>query len=255
MVSVTGRIKSIKQPRGGFIAPKEFSSTELIDEKQLYENENIHPIIVGLTVDYMTRYMLGANKKEAFKISLKGAEIVQESNLAESLLTVIEGLDDESIINASKLTGFDVIVRAGTKMYKSESVASIYPDAETIKNIRTMVERSLNFFDEYGPITKDGFTFEYDGYTSLVNTGDGDFLTETTLWDFKVSKAEPKKEATLQLLMYYLMGIRSIHEEFKSITQIGIYNPRLNKVYLLSVSKISREVIEEVSSEVIGYRK
>ena len=50
------------------------------------------------------------------------------------------------------------------------------------------------------------FTFE-GGYTNIVSSGDGDYLTEDTLWDFKVSKEEPKSKYTLQLLMYYIMGV------------------------------------------------
>ena len=48
-----------------------------------------------------------------------------------------------------------------------------------------MVERSLKFVEEYGPIILEGFTFE-GGYTDIVQAGDGDFITEDTLWDFKV---------------------------------------------------------------------
>ena len=48
-----------------------------------------------------------------------------------------------------------------------------------------MVLRSLAFIENYGPIIKDGFTFE-GGYTDIVSSGDGDYLTENTLWDFKV---------------------------------------------------------------------
>lgn len=33
----------------------------------------------------------------------------------------------------------------------------------------------------------------------------------------------------------------------------GIYNPRLNHVYLLEINSINSEIIEEVSSAVIGY--
>ena len=53
-----------------------------------------------------------------------------------------------------------------------------------------MIERSILFFKQYGPITKEGFTFE-GGYTKNISTGDGDFLTRDTLWDFKVSKNKP----------------------------------------------------------------
>lgn len=49
------------------------------------------------------------------------------------------------------------------------------------------------------------------------------------------------------------MGIHSIHKEFKSIKNLGIYNPRMNKVYILSIDMIPQSVINEVSKEVIGY--
>ena len=65
------------------------------------------------------------------------------------------------------------------------------PDSYTIQNIQTMVKRSVAFWDKYGPIVKDGFTFEPYGYTQTVNSGDGDFLTRDTIWDFKVSKSKP----------------------------------------------------------------
>ena len=127
------------------------------------------------------------------------------------------------------------------------------PDSDTIENIVIMVKRSLAFWKEYGPITKDGFTFE-GGYTDIVSSGDGDYLTEDTLWDFKVSKAEPKSKYTLQLLMYYIMGCHSIHPEFQKIEKLGIFNPRKNKVYIAEISSINPEVIEKVSQDIIGYK-
>lgn len=106
-----------------------------------------------------------------------------------------------------------------------------------------MVERSLAFFTQYGPIVKDGFTLE-GGYTDTITAGDGDFLTADTLWDFKVSKTKPTKDHTLQLLIYYLMGIQSVHPEFQSITKLGIYNPRQNKVFLLNIADISDDILK-----------
>ena len=40
------------------------------------------------------------------------------------------------------------------------------------------------------------------GYTDKITSGDGDFLTVDTLWDFKVLKANIKSQHTLQLLVY-----------------------------------------------------
>ena len=149
-----------------------------------------------------------------------------------------------------KLSGFDVCFRAGIRGYRS--VDEINPDELTIQNVRTMVERSLHFLDVYGPKVLDGFTFE-GGYTDIVNTGDGDFTTTDTLWDFKVSKMYVKKEHTLQLLMYWRMGLHSIHMEFQSIKYLGIYNPRMNEAYRIAVDDIPEDVIAEVEKEVIGY--
>lgn len=250
MTSVTQRIKQIKQPRGGYIKPKDFSVVNLNDGIDLNSDENIHSGLAGLAVDYMTRYTMGAHPVEAFKISLLGASMVGENDYAKKLLKGISGLDEKSISNACKLVGYDVCFRAGIMGYRP--VQNIEPDFDTISNIRNMIDRSLKFVDKYGPITLDGFTFE-GGYTDVVSTGDGDFLTEDTLWDFKVSVKEPTNAHTLQLLMYYLMGKHSMHDEFKTIKNLGIFNPRLNKVYLLETSKISKDIIDQVSSEVIGY--
>lgn len=251
MASVTQRIKQIKQPRGGYINPKEFSITTLDDGVELHPDENIHSSLIGLAVDYLTRYSIGTPANEAFKISLMGASIIREVNYAEKLLSGIAGLDELSIINACKLSGFDVCFRAGPMGYKP--VQEIEPDSFTIDNIRIMVNRSKKFIETYGPITKDGFTLE-GGYTDLITTGDGDFLTETTLWDFKVSNKGPTNAHTLQLLIYYLMGTHSIHKDFQQIKDLGIFNPRLNNVYLLEINGISPSVLKEVSSEVIGYK-
>ncbi|MDE7326673.1 MAG: hypothetical protein K2N63_10400 [Lachnospiraceae bacterium] len=259
MYSVTKRISMIKQPRGGYINKKELTITQLEDGITLNESENIHASLVGLAVDYMTRFMMGAEREGAFSISLKGAMSLdlftadkKQSAMknAVKLLSDIEGIDKKSITNACKLAGYDVCFRAGIMGYRP--VEEINPDADTIENIMTMINRSISFWKEYGPITKDGFTFE-GGYTDTISTGDGDYLAKDTLWDFKVSKDEPKPKYTLQLLVYYIMGMHSVHKEFKSIKNLGIYNPRMNKVYTVDIDTISRSVIDEVSKEVIGY--
>ncbi len=116
-----------------------------------------------------------------------------------------------------------------------------------------MVERSIKFWDEYGPITKDGFTFEPSGYTNTVNAGDGDYLTFDTLWDFKVSKRKPTSKHTLQLIMYWIMGQHSGQKIFKNISKLGIFNPRLNTVYTIDINDIPQETIKIIEDEIICY--
>lgn len=250
MASVTKRIRDIKQPRGGYLNPKDLNKFLLQDDIVLSE-ENIFPGIVGIAVDYMTRFMLGTSKRDAFKISLIGARLACEDDMADIFLSKIEGLDDKSLKYACKLAGYDTVYRAGISTFVP--VDTIEPNKETLENIRIMVNRSLHFFELYGPITKDGFDFRPNGYTNTVDTGDGDFLTKDTLWDFKTSKNEPKNTQTLQLLMYYVMGKKSGQKIFNNIKKIGIYNPRLNVVYTYDMSNFPKELIEDIENNVICY--
>lgn len=250
MPSVTHRIKNTEQPHGGYVPPRKFSKIQLNDGIELCESENIHASLVGMAVDYLTRFMTGTPKEKAFDISMAGAERINETKLARSLLSNITGLDNLSIYNACRLVGFDVCFRAGPSEYRP--VTEINPNADTIFNVAVMVQRCLDFWEKYGPIVSDGFTFE-GAYTKTISSGDGDYLTQDTLWDFKVSKSPINTKQTLQLLVYYLMGRRSIHPEFQTIQQLGIYNPRLNLVRLYDIKNISKETIRDVESYVIGY--
>ncbi len=260
MSSVTQRINQVTQPRGGFISPSKFSLQKLDDGQSLNDEENIHATLIGLAVDYLTRFAMGGSAQEAFDISCEGARFAEEFfsqngkvRDAQMLLSNIVSLDDNSIFHACKLVSYDVWVRNPMSAMMAKGPGEINPDKSTIQNIRTMVERSVAFWNDYGPIIKDGFTFEYNGYTKVVDTGDGDFLTKDTLWDFKVSKAKPTSKNTLQLLMYWIMGQHSGQEIYKGINKLGIFNPRRNEVYLLNVETIPKDIIATVERDVICY--
>ena len=277
MASVTQRINNIKQPRGGYIRPSTLTSLVMNDEIILNEKENIHGTLIGMAVDYLTRFEMGSKISDAFSISLKGAKAAQTFGVkpalkvADQLAKGIKNLDNLSITNACKLVTFDAWYRNPFGAMTAKGYDEINPDEPTIENIRTLVNRGKAFFEDFGPITKDGFTFDpedastldyekmiigignYGGYTPTVNAGDGDFITKDTLWDFKVSKSTPTNKHTLQLLMYWIMGQHSGQKIFKSITKIGIFNPRLNTVYTLDIANIPNDIISTVESNVIGY--
>ena len=249
-VSVTQRIKMVSQPYGGYIKPKDMETTQYNSNIELNPNENIFPNLIGIAVDYLTRYMLERDAHKAFEISLFGSKIVGEANKAMSLVKNITGLDSLSIISAIKLAGFDSAFRAGPIAYKP--IEEINPDTFTIQNVKEMVNRSILFFKENGPAIKYEYTFE-GAYTKVIGQGDGDFMTKDTLWDFKVSTKEPTNQHTFQLLIYYIMGLHSKHSEYKNIRYLGIYNPRLNKKYVYPVSKLNEKTIKRIEEEVIGY--
>ena len=181
-------------------------------------------------------------------------ELEEELNVSQTNVDIVlKAIDEKSITNACKLVTYDVWFRNPMGAIMAKGADDINPDAETIQNIKIMVQRSVKFWEDYGPIVKDGFTFEPNGYTETVDSGDGDYLTADTLWDFKVSKSKPTNKHTLQLLMYWIMGQHSSQKIYKSIQNLGIFNPRLNEVYLLNVNTISKEIITEVERDVICY--
>ncbi len=249
MSSVTQRIKEIKQPKGGYLNIKNFEVTTFSDNFTL-EKENINPSTVGLAVDYLTRFMLEGDIQKAFEISIMGAFLVGQLQNAAILLNNIYGLDSRSISCACKMCGYDVAFRSGVQHFNG--VNHINPDNDTINNIRIMVLRSINFAERFGPITKYGFTFD-GGYTHTINAGDGDFLTKDTLWDFKVSRKEPTSKYTLQILIYYIMGKHSAFRYYDDIKNIGLFNPRLNKMYIYNMENIDENIIREIEKDIICY--
>lgn len=247
MVSVTRRIKQIKQPQGGYLKPSDMTEKVLPLRSIMTYNENLSPAIIGTAVDYLTRFIMTENAFQAFKISYIGASQMNDRDNAKQWIEDIQGLDNTSIIRACQLVNYDSVFRAGfiPKDFKE-------PDESTILSVRMLVNRSIDFFNSIGEVIADGFTFD-NAYTSTINAGDGDFLTEDTLWDFKVSKYPPNKDYTLQLIIYYLMGKASKKKEFDNIRYVAIFNPRLNTIYRYDMTQMNPATIDEIKQHVIGY--
>lgn len=68
MASVTQRIKQIKQPYGGYLKPAMFKTIKLTSADTLFPEENINAGIVGMAVDYLTRFILTNNKEEHLRL-------------------------------------------------------------------------------------------------------------------------------------------------------------------------------------------
>lgn len=301
--SVTSRINEVSQPPQGYLNPSLMTVTQFEDNMSLGA-ENLPPAIIGLVVDYLTRYEIGYPAKTAFAPSIQGyvnkcqmlgihiepCEPCEEegewdneylkANLhnfgngwttmvagvsAFKLLSCIkQGLSSETVRAACQLVAYDSWFRNPYQAF-TESLSTTFrdnlPDEQTIENIRIMVNRSIIFLKRCKRLLA-GFTFAerdlygeivHNGYTDIVSTGDGDYLSEDTVWDFKVSKYPPTKNNTLQLLMYYLMGKHSGIKKFEPITRIGVYNPRLNASYVMNISDVPAEILTTIEQKVICY--
>ncbi|OUJ00811.1 hypothetical protein HK15_09740, partial [Acetobacter orientalis] len=116
MSSVTKISKSIKQPTFGYLPIKIFDFDQMESENDLnnFEYENIHPSLVGMAVDYLTRFRQGFDSINAFNISIRGAQLSGQADTALYLLDdIVNGNEEEEIIAACKIVGFDVKYRSG----------------------------------------------------------------------------------------------------------------------------------------------
>lgn len=265
MFSVTQRIKNIKgtpdaQPRGGFLPPKQLKTEEYRDGYELKtEYEQVHASLVGLVVDYLTRFIFTKDAQDAFAISLLGAELIGERGYAIKLVTGIEKewkkkqtITDKIITNALQLSAYDVVYRSSPLGYRPARV--IVADPFTMTDIYMMLDRTLRFLKTQKPLVAFGFSFSGKD-AKYIRIGDGDVLTQDAIIDFKVSVKPPTSDHTLQLLIYYLMGLHEYPEVFENVTKIAIFNPRLNTSYTYDLSQIEQWVINEINTNIIGYEK
>lgn len=236
-MSTTGCSASehIKQPEVGYILPKPFEVTSLGDGSDaLNPEENVSLDLVASAVGYMTRIMSVKSTESVFGFPLFLARRIGGDAIAveaQHLIDGIDGLDDGSIINALKLSGFGGRFLADSESYRP--LEEINPDEATIQNVRTMVKRLLRFFDAY----------------------DVKSPVSDTLWDLNVSTLRPTEAQTLQLLMGWRERLHSPLTWWHDFKYLGIYNSRLNNVYRIGVDAIPDDLINEIDRDVLGYAK
>lgn len=257
MPPVTRVVRNTTQPNGGYVNPREMRKVDLESGTKLNPRENISPAMMGLIVDYMSRYALTGDPNDAFKVSLMGVQVMERfaprhghRKRALDLLASIDGVNPKSVAAAYQLACYDSAYRIGPRTWVDNS--GFGPDAATAQNAVTMVERTVRFVDRFGPIVADGMTFE-GGYTDKVTAGDADFCTKDVLWDMKVSKYPPTADHTLQLMMYYLMGRHAECKWAEGIESIGVWNPRLDSAWTKRIDEVDGKVIKAIERDVIGY--
>lgn len=254
MYTVTQRIRQFNQKKP-LLDPRRFDLIDLSDQEDLDEKENIEPYLMGRVVDYLSRFACGVPVEEVFEAARYGSMILSREDpcaldMYFDLLDQVKCFDNPSIAAACKLAELDTVYRAGAE--SMHPLDGIEPDEVTAMHIRRLVARAEEFFYRFGPVTKAGFDL-YGGYTDTIVNGDGDYLTQDALWDFKVSNYWPTGYDTLQIMVYWRMGLRSVYEEFQDIRHIGIYNPRFNRVWRIATADIESEIVEFVDKKVIGY--
>ncbi|MFI3211348.1 MAG: DEAD/DEAH box helicase [Peptostreptococcaceae bacterium] len=239
--SVTQFCDSHIQPSKGYLPVNSMRIIKNEDSIELYTSANAG--IIGLVVDYLSRYEIVKERKEdVFYISRRGASLVNQLEKIDIMLKLIEpGLSSMTIQLVAKIVTFDAVYRAGkTDAYNLEFSLS----DDDITNIRKMVLRVKQFHFKYN-ILETGMTFD-GSYTSIISKGDADILTTNGLWDLKVISNNITSKHTFQLLLYYVLSLK----KYKNIKFIGIFNPKKNIEYVIDVNEISSGIIEAIKTEI-----
>ena len=133
-----------------------------------------------------------------------------------------------------------------------------------------MVNRALAAFDmmESGNNLVPGAFFTRSALRYKIGTADGDYVSESTFWDMKVSKnLFLTSEHTLQLAIYHLLGKLSsndhknmtikqngedLYQNYRSVKKIGVINPRQNVIWVIDLDDVGHDVIETIARDVVG---
>lgn len=295
MTSVAQRIaqynREVGQPRAGLVSPELLTATQLDDGYGELDStvENIRD--VGPVVHYLSRLtgVLVASQAEAreaaesiFRTPFAGARRLSDAGLfpgarrdaSESLQdfrlstyaddVAVFRLDEAAARAACRLASYEMALYAGVARYNPADAERV-PDAATVSHIITMTERIHDHFREQGPGTAIKFSFvseqeepdseDEDGYSITLDHGDGDFITEQTVWGYSAQSSPPSKDDLLKLLVHYLMGEQSGLPELATQTHLGVFNPRLNTMYRLAIDDVPADVIEIVQRDIIGCKR
>lgn len=260
-MTVVGAVKAAKQPRGGYLPVKSFRASDIGLPESLsgpvdINLENVHSSLVGLAVDYLTRFCLTGDFLHAFDIPLKGAKIASQCGDKGALAFCDKIMDNflrpRCSLNARAmlslfLAQYDVWYRQGHGGYRPMP----NPTDETIAHVEIMVRRTLEFFKQYGPVVSDHLVFP-GGYTAKIQAGDGDYMTGDCIWDMKVSVRPPTSKHTLQILLYWLLGVNSIDPAYRMVEKLGLFNPRLGTVYQVDICDLRSDMIRTVGIDIAG---
>lgn len=236
-MSYTLAIKQIKQPRGGYISSKFFSPTEHEIVEPLIEIENPrHSSDLATTIENLSYWLSGIN---IFKI-WRNIPLDCESLNNLSILIHSSNINTEVIKAAHNLSVLDLD-------YELTDNEIMY--------VKVLTNRTIEFLCSIDPISfaKPFFSWETvnnraKNYHSITAEGEIDFMTEDTIWDIKIYKSNPlNSQNKLQIITYYLAGLHSDQSHiFKKIKYLGIYNPKSNISYKLTISSITNSIFEEI---------
>ncbi|AXQ19212.1 hypothetical protein D0Y49_01910 [Lactobacillus johnsonii] len=241
--------------------PKDFKLTHyrlMTDDKSdLQEGEeSLKPTLMGTLIDYLTRIVIYKDLKAFdFIKNTKNKKLIQQLKKDFKDIDYTQ-LTQENIKLVTRLCLFEHSFRGNE--YIDPLKENIEINTLTCDHIKTMLNRANNFFNRFGqPVLtqyKCSITTSLKEKTYVEVYGDGDYLLQDALVDFKVSKNGPTQDYVRQLLIYYigLVGkdLKKKKVKREEIKYLIIFNPRLDMFYKLDLESISEASLGEVNKNI-----
>lgn len=251
----------IKQPYGGFFRKYQiynFENNEYIDPI----NEKLHGTIVGNTVDNLTRYIAFPNMKleNSLEAVFLGKKIFEDMfKRRKKGIAKLNEMFNKLPSLGRKLTKklIDIVACFSylSNMYRSGALESSYRDFMNFEHLSEidyqhiiiMVERSLQLVvdlkNKYSKMYPN-FIVSYDKYHTIW--GDGDYITNEMIIDFKCYKHNPyNKNNITQQIIYYLLGksgSSNVDIDFNKIKYLSLFDIRRNRLEFININDYQKEI-------------
>lgn len=225
------------------------------------QNEALPPHAMGLMVEMMTRVLVLCKDQPFDQMVVacllnadRGAQLLELTGLYDEQLDLLQLILEKQrrqgkfdrdlylqLVNVfAVLTAFEQAYRGSQFKFPYGSV-----DWPTAKHLNIMVHRAVEFFNRFGqPTTIDFSVVSPDGCLY----GDGDFLSPTSVIDFKTYSTDPTQGVAnrRQMVLYYVLGhfVEPVnYYEFKTAKQLVMFNPRSDRTFVWPIDERRMELL------------
>lgn len=235
-----------KQPFEQLIATPEFGYKHGIESLTYIEEMN-----KKYTDDYLHKHNFKRSDivpDNNFQVSAKRlTDIWNETCKVIKSNQDMGALTSKQIMAFVALSKFEDSYRGGYGAFGDINFAKkIDPVSE--KHLQIMLNRSKDLFDKIGYPTV--IDFAINGADIKTNIyGDGDYLSPDYVLDYKCyTKDRLDRSIISQLQLYYCLGKRiKKYDEFKTVHQLMIFNPRYGNLHTLNLKGITSQCYKDVN--------
>lgn len=223
-MTIGSKLKGVNQPHGGYLSRLMFSTIVYSDYNKVEDINDELKGVQELVVYYLTRFMVLQDIHIFDKLINTGTE--ESQHLIES----IRGIDDTSIHNIVDL----ISINTGEKYII---------DSKFYSNIKTLTNRVLHFLEDCKEIV--ATDVEIDDFKKISENVVLPYITEDAIIDVQC-KQEVFKHWSLNVIAYYILGMKNSIVSFRGIEKIVLFDSYTNIAYICNISDIGEVTLNKI---------